>query len=293
MNRIHAICLVKNEGDVIAQTLQFASKFCHKIYVFDTGSTDDSWQQVQKSASEVVVPFRHEAVPFHDGLRAEVFNAVRDRFETGDWLYILDADEFLAADLRKAIRIAEQEGAQQINTIQYNFHFTELDWEKYQKGLDSRDLPIRERRRYYRFTNFEQRFFRIDADLTWSETIDDANPHGMMAPRGRRKLKKCSYKLPNCHYQYRDPEQIQLRLATRRAARESNAHNFIHYQSLDSDMNWQRYIFPSNQLSYYNNDGIFRIQFAERLSIFRETFGKRDFFRFDFLAQAQRPEAEI
>ncbi|MGA7952831.1 MAG: hypothetical protein WCA07_04850, partial [Gloeobacterales cyanobacterium] len=35
--RIHAICLVKNEGDVIAQTLRHASQFCHKIYVFDTG----------------------------------------------------------------------------------------------------------------------------------------------------------------------------------------------------------------------------------------------------------------
>jgi glycosyltransferase involved in cell wall biosynthesis len=284
MSRIHAICLVKNEGDVISQTLQFASRFCHKIYVFDTGSTDDSWEQVKKSASHIVVPFRHEAVPFYDGLRAQVFNAVRDRFESGDWLYILDADEFLAADPRQAIRIAEQEGAQQINTAQYNFHFTDVDWQKYQAGLESRDTSIRERRRYYRFTNIEQRLFQIDTDLTWSEQSDATNPHGHMTPKRLKKLKKCSYKLPNCHYQYRDPEQMQLRFKTRQAARQTNQHNFIHYQSLDLDMNWERYIAPSQSLNYYNNDGVLKIRLDERLFIFRERLGTRDFFRFDFLA---------
>jgi glycosyltransferase involved in cell wall biosynthesis len=284
MSRIHAICLVKNEGDVIAQTLRFASKFCHKIYVFDTGSVDDSWEQVKQSASEVVVPFRSEAVSFHDGLRAEVFNAVRDRFETGDWLYILDADEFLAVDPYQAIQIAEREGAQQINTTQYNFHFTDVDWQQYQAGLESRAMPITERRRYYRFTNIEQRLFRIDSELEWLEKPDTANPHGHMKPRGSKKLKKCSYRLPNCHYQYRDPEQIQLRLKTRRAARESNQHNFIHYQSLDTDMNWERYIAPSHTLNYYNNDGVLKIRLDERISIFKNLLRTRDFFRFDFLA---------
>ena len=286
MKRIHAICLVKNEGDVIAQTLQFASRFCHRIYVFDTGSSDDSWEQVEKSASEVVIPFRHEVVPFYDGLRAQVFNAIRDRVAEGDWIYILDADEFLAADPHQAIQIAEREGAQQINTVQYNFHFTDVDWQRYQKGLDDRNVPIAQRRHYYRFTNIEQRLFRVDADLTWSEQINAENPHGCMIPRGLKKLKKCSYRLPNCHYQYRDPEQLQLRLKTRRAARESNKDNFIHYQSLDTDMDWQRYIMPSHQLNYYNNDGIFQIRFGERATIFKELFGTRDFFRFDFLVHA-------
>jgi glycosyltransferase involved in cell wall biosynthesis len=283
MQRIHAICVVKNEGDVIAQTLRYASNFCHKIYVFDTGSTDNSWQQVQKSANDVVVPFRQEDVPFTGGLRAQVFNAICDRLSEGDWLYVLDADEFLAEDPRKAIQIAEREGAQQINTLQYNFHFTDVDWQQCQKGLDLREHPIAQRRRYYRFTNIEQRLFRIDADLHWPEYTNAAHPRGFMAPQGAKKLKKCSYRIPNCHYQYRDPEQIQLRLETRQAARASNQHNFIHYRSLDTDMNWQRYIIPSHQLNYYNNDGVLEVRLAERIRIFKETFGKRDFFRFDFL----------
>ncbi len=114
--RTHAVCLVKNEGDIIAQTLRYASQFYHKIYVFDTGSTDDSWQRVQKINSSVVVPFRNEKVLFYGGLRAQVF-AVRKDCSIGDWFYILDADEFLAEDPWQAIQIAEREGAEQINTL--------------------------------------------------------------------------------------------------------------------------------------------------------------------------------
>lgn len=284
MKRIHAICLVKNEGDVIAQTLQFASKFCHKIYVFDTGSIDNSWQQVQRVASDVIIPFRHENLSKFDfSLRGQVFNAVRDSFEIGDWLYVLDADEILAEPPHKAIHIAEAEGAQQINTLQYNFHYTELDWQQQQAGLDSRDRSIIERRRYYCFTNIEQRLFRIEADTTCPDYTDAKHPIGYLRPQGAKKLKKCSYRIPNCHYQYRDPEQIQLRLKTRRAAREINRHNFIHYQSLDTDMNWQRYITPSHQLNYNNNDGTFEIRLSERIAIFKNLLGTRDFFRFDFL----------
>jgi len=270
MKRVHAICLVKNEGDVIAQILQLASKFCHKIYVFDTGSTDNSWEEVQRVANDVIIPFRHENVAKFDfGLRGQVFNAVRDTFEIGDWLYVLDADEVLAESPHRAIRIAESERAQQINTLQYNFHFTDVDWQQYQAGLDSRDRPIRERRHYYCFTNIEQRLFRIEADTTWPEHTDADNPIGYLRPQATKKLKKCSYRIPNCHYQYRDPEQIQLRLATRREARKLNQSNFIHYQSVDTDLNWERYIMPSEELRYYNNDCVFKIQLSEQLTLLR------------------------
>lgn len=285
MNRIHAICLVKNEGDIIAETLSFASRFCHKIYVFDTGSVDDSWEKVTQLESSVVVPFRHESVPFSDGLRAQVFNAVRNHVADGDWIYILDADEFLAENPARAIQVAEREGAQQINTAQYNFHFTDVDWELYQQGLDSRSLPIAQRRRYYCFTNMEQRLFKYSSDLTWPEYVNDEHPHGFMAPKRSKKLKKCSYRIPNCHYQYRDPEQIQLRLETRRLARQSNQSNFIHYRALDTEVDWKCYIADSEGLNYYKNDGVFRVRLDERVSLFKQFFGTRDFFRFDFLVE--------
>jgi glycosyltransferase involved in cell wall biosynthesis len=283
--RIHAVCLVKNEGDIVAQTLHRASQFCHKIYVFDTGSTDDSWQKVRRINNSVVVPFRHEAVPFYGGLRAQVFNAVRRHCAVGDWFYILDADELLAENPQKAIAIAEREEATQINTLQYNFYFTDKDWKDYRDGHDSRSKPITQRRRYYRFVNIEQRIFRVSNDLVWPEHIDPEHPKGFMMPVTENKRKKCSYRIPNCHYQYRDPEQIQLRLETRRAARAANQSNFLHYKSLDEGIDWKKSIAPSSLLHYYDNDGKFKFTPRERAKIFRDRLGSRDFFRFDFLAK--------
>jgi glycosyltransferase involved in cell wall biosynthesis len=284
MTRIHAICLVKNEGDVIAQTLHHASQFCHKIYVFDTGSTDDSWKQVQLINNSVVVPFRQEKVSYSEGLRAQVFNTVRKYCATGDWFLNLDADEFLAENPQKAIKIAEQEEATQINTLQYNFYFTDKDCEDYRKGHDSRSRPIAQRRRYYRFVNIEQRLFRVREDLTWPEHNDTKHPSGYQIPVGVKKHKKCSYKIPNCHYQYRDPEQIKLRLETRRTARMANQSSFLHYKSLDEGIDWTQSIVPSELLHYYHNDGKFKFTVRERAKIFRETLGSRSFFRFDFMA---------
>jgi glycosyltransferase involved in cell wall biosynthesis len=284
MTRIHAVCLVNNEEDIISQTLSYASQFCHRIYVFDTGSTDSSWSKVHQVENSVVIPFRREKVAFYDGLRAQVFNAVKDQCSVGDWFFILDADEFLAEDPKKAIGIAEKEGADQINTLQYNFYFTDKDWQAYKNGKDSREQPIAQRRRYYRFVNIEQRLFRITEDLVWPEYIDSANPRGYMKPIGARKQKKCSYRIPNRHYQYRDPEQIQLRLKTRLAARNANSSNFVHYHYLDDGVDWLKSIVPSSKLHYYRNDGKFKFTMSERIEIFRKMFGSRDFFRFDFLA---------
>ena len=284
MVKIHAICLVKNEGDIIAQTLHYASQFCYKIYVFDTGSIDDSWQKVRRLNNSVVVPFRREWVSFYGGLRAQVFNAIRPDCSTGDWIYILDADELLVEDPRKAIKIAEREGAEQINTLQYNFYFTDKDWKEYHAGSDSRNKPITQRRRYYRFVNIEQRLFRISEDLVWPEHIDTEHPRGYMMPVRSKKIRKSSYRIPNCHYQYRDPEQIQLRLETRRAARADNQNNFLHYKSLDEDIDWTKSVVPSEWLHYYKNDGRFKFTARERAKIFKERLGSRDFFRFDFLA---------
>jgi glycosyltransferase involved in cell wall biosynthesis len=286
MTRIHAVCLVKNEEDVVGQALRYASQFCHRIYVFDTGSTDQSWERIREINNSVVVPFRQEKVSFYDGLRAQVFNAIQEQCVLGDWLFILDADEFLAEDPEKAIGIAEKEGADQINTLQYNFYFTDKDWQDYKDGRDSRDQPIGQRRRYYRFVNIEQRFFRITEDLIWPEHVDNANPRGYMKPIGARKRRKCSYRIPNRHYQYRDPEQIQLRLKTRLAARNANSSNFVHYQYLDEydSVDWTKSIIPSHNLHYYCNDGKFKFTLSERVEVFKEMFGRRDFFRFDFLA---------
>ena len=47
MFKIHAICLVKDEDDIIAYTLEKALVWADYIYVYDNGSTDRTWEIVQ------------------------------------------------------------------------------------------------------------------------------------------------------------------------------------------------------------------------------------------------------
>lgn len=45
--KMYAICLVKNEDDIIGQTLTFATGYCDKIFVINNSSMDDSPRIVQ------------------------------------------------------------------------------------------------------------------------------------------------------------------------------------------------------------------------------------------------------
>src|SRR5215470_10715399 len=96
--RIFGICLVKNEDDIIAESLIFAAKHCDRIFVIDNGSTDGTWNIVQRLAQEssTIVPFARTLEPFDNSLRSNVYNAMHSGLSDDDWWLILDADEFLA-----------------------------------------------------------------------------------------------------------------------------------------------------------------------------------------------------
>jgi hypothetical protein len=76
--RIIGICLVKNDDDVIAQSLTVATRHCERIFVLDNESTDDTWTIVSDLARRHsgIVPFGQTLQPCVDGLRARVFNDV-------------------------------------------------------------------------------------------------------------------------------------------------------------------------------------------------------------------------
>ena len=56
--RIHAICLTRNEADVIEHCLREAAGWADRIYVYDGASTDGTWDRVQAMKSERIVPWR-------------------------------------------------------------------------------------------------------------------------------------------------------------------------------------------------------------------------------------------
>jgi glycosyltransferase involved in cell wall biosynthesis len=252
--RIHGICLVKNEDDIIAQSLAYAAQFCNRIYVIDTGSTDQTWTIVNDLARRNgnIVPFEQTREPYGDWLRARVFNEMHNRLPEDDWWLILDADEFLVADPRAAVEIAVKQGADVVATWQIQFYFTERDLEAWTRGEDSREAPIFSRRRYYQINWQEPRLFRNRPQRRWDTNASIKLPDGPHRVSSHRPL--------NRHYQFRDPEQMKKRLALR------YGHTlFPHVRSPE----WRNQIRDSRTLNFYRDEDSWRFSPAGLLYFYR------------------------
>ena len=102
--KIYSLLLVKNESDIIRESLLAAIKWSDKVIVIDNGSTDGTWEIVKEIATQypTVVPFMQYTRGFRIGLRAKAFRAFRQELSCRDWWCVrLDADEFFSEDPRE------------------------------------------------------------------------------------------------------------------------------------------------------------------------------------------------
>jgi glycosyltransferase involved in cell wall biosynthesis len=236
--KLYGICLVKNEDDIVAQTLTYALQHCTRILVIDNGSTDQTWNIVQSLSEQYpqIVPLLQTHEEFNNGLRGLAYNKLHSELSDHDWWLILDSDEFLAEDPQPVIQYAMREKAEIISSWQIQFYFTDVDHHDWLEGRDSRDMPIFARRRYYLINWQEPRLFRNDPARQWDIKINKSFPDGLK--------KVCRRRIVNRHYQFRDPEQIQKRLSLR-----FGKPLFPHVRQSD----WQNVIVPSSQLNYYKD----------------------------------------
>jgi glycosyltransferase involved in cell wall biosynthesis len=250
--KLNAICIIKNEADIIIETLNNALNFCDTIYVFDNCSTDGSWELICEKAKNDprVVIAAHTDEIYRNQFRNRVYNMFHHLYLPSDWWYILDADELLIQDPRPMLIKAMQRKKNQMRVWQAQFYFTDKDLAVYENE-DKSDL-VSDRRRYYRINWREPRFFRNSPDLSWPENISGK------VPPFCKKLYSAS---PICrHYAERTPEQIKMR----REIRLSNPFSFLHVKN-KSDDDWlkqsadcfyyqpgQKMTFPVlDRLSYY------------------------------------------
>jgi glycosyltransferase involved in cell wall biosynthesis len=215
--RIHGMTLVKNESDVIGQSLVAATAWADFIYVYDNGSDDGTWEIVRDLAAThpQIVPYKQEATPFGEFLRGELFQ--RYRGTPGDWWCTLDADEFYVDDPRRFLTsVPERFG--EVWSASFEYYFTDVDVARYEEdpAAYADDVPVGDRCRYYINNWSEPRFFRDTDRVVWDE---DAWPEGLgPAYPERIRLK---------HYQYRSPQQIQRRIESRRDAPNSFGHELL------------------------------------------------------------------
>jgi hypothetical protein len=208
--KIHGMCMVKDEADVIEEALRSAAEWCDHIYVYDNGSTDGTWEVVQRLASEIaaIVPWKSEDVPFTDGLRAGIFDRFRAGSRQGDWWVRLDADELYIDDPRVFLaKVPERYRV--VWTASFSYYFTDADADAF--ALDparyADEVPVEQKIRYYVNHWSEPRFFRHRDNIEW--TGEGGFPDFVATSAGypvRIWLK---------HFPYRSPQQIAKRLAAR------------------------------------------------------------------------------
>jgi hypothetical protein len=219
--KIFGNCLVKNEADIVAETLTKAARWCDRIFVFDNGSTDGTWEIVQSCAQREprIVAFRTAAVPFRNSLRRDTYQAFRHEARSGDWWCKLDADEIYLDDPRTFLA-AVPHREHVVWAASFQFYFTDEEVQRFEQ--DPRAFPPQveaERAlRHFRCDYSEPRFFRHRDRLRW-DSGSEPRHLGIVHPH-RIRLK---------HYQYRSPSQITLRLATRQQAIAQGAGVFQGY----------------------------------------------------------------
>jgi glycosyltransferase involved in cell wall biosynthesis len=222
--RIHSVCVVKNEGDIIGQSLTAAAKWSDFIYVLDNGSTDGTWEKVLALSCRLrqVVPFRKEDGPFDNALRAEIFKHYRRQSVPGDWWCKLDADEFYIDSPREFLARVPAK-YDNVWSASFQYYLTEKDMVRFVENpaLYGDDVPVGQKCRYYLNNWSELRFFKYSDRIRWSQYVPDLL---MRAYPQRIRLK---------HYQYRSPQQIERRLVTRQPAMQRGV-AFAH----EASQNW-------------------------------------------------------
>ena len=204
--KVRGLCIVKNESDIIEQTFRSAAEWCDRIYVFDNGSTDGTWEKVQALAQELpaVTPYKQDSRPFHDSIRGEILRHYAARAKRGDWWCILDADEFYFDSTRDFLKNVPRE-YKAVWMQLFVYRFTDKDLAAYQHDPNLYDdsVPIEQRMRYYVVSEYSTlRFFRHSKTLTHI-------PGRELRPIYPRPIR-------GKHFAYRSPDQIRRRLDTRR-----------------------------------------------------------------------------
>lgn len=236
--KIHSICIVKNEGDIIRAALEAASEWSDRVIVYDGQSDDNTWEIVCGMASEKIIPWKQDGKVFQESLRAEVFNAFRGGSRPGDWWCHLDADEFYVQNPRQFLsRVPWPYHV--VWGIAVEFYLTEKDVDPdYRLGSEvpAADLS---KLRYYSVNNSEPRFFRERQRLVWP--ADTGWPSNMGPVYPKRLLYK--------HYKYRSPEQTQIRLQTRQKSIAGGFRGWEHAGAAD----WREKVRPSGGLKKHDS----------------------------------------
>jgi hypothetical protein len=240
--RFHALLPVRDEADIIGQSLRHLLTWADALYVFDTGSADDTWEIASDLASkdDRVRLLGKDPVWFSDTrLRGWMFDQARRHMQDGDWFLRVDADEFHHIPPPEFVRTRLRPHETIAYHQYYDFRLTEAEVQAWQAGretLADRARPIEQRRCSFTVSAYsEPRLCRYRATMRWPPTVSFPFNAGFRA-RAR---------LPIRHYPHRDPVQLERRCRLR-AAMMADPENRRHWPRPDAhhwaQSDWRSFI---------------------------------------------------
>ncbi|MBA3960653.1 MAG: glycosyltransferase family 2 protein [Chthoniobacterales bacterium] len=245
--RFHCLLPIRDEADIVSQCLRHLLKWADYIYVFDTGSVDNSWEVVQDYAAtdQRIIALKKESVYFSETLlRGWMFHHARNKMYDGDWFLRVDADEFHHISPPEFVREHMRKHETVAYHQYYDFRLTESEvdaWAKGEETLADRSQPIENRRRHYTVSVYaEPRLCLYRKTMKWPETVSFPYNAGYVARE----------RLPIRHYPHRDPAQLQKRCLLRAVmmSDEQNRQNWsrpeAHHWSCG---NWREFIVSDNE----------------------------------------------
>jgi glycosyltransferase involved in cell wall biosynthesis len=224
---------VRDEADIISQCLDHLLIWADKIFIFDTGSIDTTWEIVQEYAlkHKQVIALKKDHVYFSESrLRSYLFHVARQEMREGDWFLRVDSDEFHHISPKEFIKERLQKHETIVYHQYYNFEITESEvanLSSYEAIVGERQKPLIDRRRYYTISEYtEPRLCKYRASMKWPQTISYPYNAGFVARE----------RLPIRHYRFRDP--LQMEHSTRlRAAMLSDNQNDLSWTNKE-EFHW-------------------------------------------------------
>lgn len=221
--------LVRDEEDILPQSLAHILTWCDALYIYDLGSVDRTWDIVQDFArkDKRIVPFMRRPTVYAEGVRCVLFNQYRDRLQNGDWFLKVDADEFYEITPPQFVAERLRPYESRVDLMWYLFRLTNREVDAYKTDADilaDRKRPIEERRRFYKIASFaEPRMFRYRTTMRWMPNCAWPFSMGILAAE----------RLPIRHYPHRDPLQMQRRCQLRAGMVRLGGDAFPHWKLED------------------------------------------------------------
>ena len=266
--KFHALLPIRDEADIIGQCLQHLMSWADHIYIFDTGSVDNTWEIVQEFASQDkrVIPIKKNPVYFSEPrLRGYMFHVARQKMQDGDWFLRVDADEFHHIPPPRFVKSFLLSHETIVYHQYYDFQLTEAELKAWQEGketINDRKVPIEERRRYFIPSYYsEPRLCKYRPSMKWPETVSFPYNAGFVAKE----------RLPIRHYPHRDPVQLARRYKLRAImmADETNRKNWTRPEQHHwSESDWRKVVISNDnpELKYWNQrEELPRYQFTNHL----------------------------